>query len=284
MCLRRSTTPVEYTLHTSSLLFLENLSSAPTRRTCGSSAFSVAAQHEHCERRRRDHRRLLSRNSAPSTCRATCLNQTPVGILLRDRDHGRCVPNVSSARRFRRRCATVGDGDRRRRWGSRCSVLVRETPTAALAKNPKNPQPGFVFGRSRVTLQRNTAFEHAHAAAGLRLLRGKVANFLLGTITMRAHRAGARTRRPAVTQLVCGVPRRELSILRTRRCCCSLKIRLLHNSPHAAAVRRFRAQRGTGIVTNLVDTDLLFWLETPLRQRAARPCGRDPWRLPFFSC
>ncbi|HPH67869.1 MAG TPA: hypothetical protein PLF40_19055 [Kofleriaceae bacterium] len=35
------------------------------------------------------------------------------------------------------------------------------------------------------TLQRNTAFEHAHAAARQRLLRGEVANFPLGTVAMR---------------------------------------------------------------------------------------------------
>ncbi len=35
------------------------------------------------------------------------------------------------------------------------------------------------------TLQRNTAFEHAHAAAQQRLLRGEVANFPLGTIARK---------------------------------------------------------------------------------------------------
>ena len=36
------------------------------------------------------------------------------------------------------------------------------------------------------TLQRNTAFERAHAAARQRLLRGEVANFPLGTVALRA--------------------------------------------------------------------------------------------------
>jgi hypothetical protein len=40
-------------------------------------------------------------------------------------------------------------------------------------------------GRAFATLQRNTAFEHAHAAARQRLLRGEVANFPLGTVAMR---------------------------------------------------------------------------------------------------
>ena len=36
------------------------------------------------------------------------------------------------------------------------------------------------------TLQRNSAFEHAHAAAPQRLLRGETATFPLGTVAMRA--------------------------------------------------------------------------------------------------
>ena len=88
-------------------------------------------------------------------------------------------------------------GDRRHRHRPRQGKAQPESPTdvccSLLPRNfHRSVRPSCAADHikprlgSPSTLQRNTAFEHAHAAARQHLLRGAVANFPLGILAMRA--------------------------------------------------------------------------------------------------
>ena len=96
---------------------------------------------------------------------------------------------VAAVRAIEQRCDVTRQQHQTRVLG-RAQVLKQSREASPATRHPMFGLRPRVACRSQwariATLQRNTAFEHAHAAARQRLLRGEVANFPLGTVAMRA--------------------------------------------------------------------------------------------------